>query len=304
MDSTPLLDIDQSYARPRSIGEALSLLATGGWTVLAGGTDFFPGLRDCPVTAPILDITAINGLRGIRWDGAYWRIGALTCWSDIIAADLPPAFRALQQAAREVGSVQIQNRATVAGNLCNASPAADGVPPLMALDAKIVVTSKAGSRRLAVDAFVLGNRKTALAPGEIVTEILVPKSTSQGVSSFVKLGAWRYLVISIAMAAARITTDAQGCMTAVAISVGACSAVARRLRGLEDHLIGQPATPATLALITASDVAGLSPIDDSRAPAAYRLGAAAELVRRALNGCLPDLPSVLSMDSPSEESGR
>ncbi|MDA0342006.1 MAG: xanthine dehydrogenase family protein subunit M [Proteobacteria bacterium] len=304
MDSAHLPDIDQSYARPRTIDEALSLLAIGGWTVLAGGTDFFPGLRDRPVTAPILDITAIDGLRGIRCDGAYWRIGALTRWSDIIAADLPPAFQALQQAAREVGSVQIQNRATVAGNLCNASPAADGVPPLLALDAEIVVTSDAGSRRLALDAFVLGNRKTALAPGEIVTEVLVPKSASRGVSSFVKLGIRRYLVISIAMVAARIAADAQGRITAAAISVGACSAVARRLPCLEDRLIGQPATPATLALVTAGDVAGLSPIDDTRAPAAYRLEAAAELIRRALGVCLAGLPSGLPTDAPSGESDR
>jgi CO/xanthine dehydrogenase FAD-binding subunit len=290
MDGSRRLDVETGYARPRSIAEALPLLAAGGWTVLAGGTDYFPALRDRPSQGPVLDISGLHELRGIRRSADHWRIGALTTWSDIIAADLPPAFAALKAAAREVGSVQIQNRATVAGNLCNASPAADGVPPLMLLDAEVVLTSSAGERRLALDAFILGNRKTALSPGEIVTEILIPRASSGGTSHFVKLGAREYLVISIAMAAARIVVDTRGGIEAAAICIGACSAVAKRLTGLEARLIGRPATFETLGDVGAQDVSALTPIDDVRAPAGYRVEAAVELARRALRGCLAPEP--------------
>ena len=286
MDGSRLLDAAPGYARPRSMAEAVAILATGEWTILAGGTDYFPALGDSGSDGQILDITGIQELRGVSADDNYWRIGALTTWSDIIAADLPPGFDALKQAAREVGSVQIQNRATVAGNLCNASPAADGVPPLMVLDAEVVLTSKAAKRRLALGGFILGNRATALSPGEIVTEILIPRSSSAGASTFVKLGAREYLVISIAMVAARLAVDSRGSIEAAAVSVGACSAVARRLPALEARLVGRPATPETMDSVAVADVSDLTPIDDIRAPAGYRIEAAAALVRRALRDCL------------------
>jgi len=125
------------YMRPTQLSDALTLLASGTWDVLSGGTDYYPGLRDEPPTAPILDISAIEGLREVTREAKGWRIGALATWTDVIRADLPAAFDGLKLAAREVGSVQIQNRATLAGNLCNASPAADGVPPLLTLDAGV-----------------------------------------------------------------------------------------------------------------------------------------------------------------------
>src|SRR5690606_23592351 len=110
-------------------------------------------------------------------------------------------------AALEVGSGQIQNVASIAGNLCNASPAADGVPGLMVLDAEVELRSATTTRRLPLEKFILGNRRTALAPGEMVTAIRVPKASTSGTSAFVKLGARRYLVISIAMAAVRLTVE-------------------------------------------------------------------------------------------------
>jgi CO/xanthine dehydrogenase FAD-binding subunit len=268
------------FARPTSIDEAVALLAAGEWDVLSGGTDYFPGLRDEPPAAPILDISAISDLRGIERTADGWRIGALATWSDIIRADLPPAFDGLKAASREVGSVQVQNRATLAGNLCNASPAADGVPPLLTLDAQVELASPDGRRRLPLDAFILGNRKTALAADEFVTGILVPERTSRGASAFLKLGARKYLVISIAMVAVRLVIE-DGRITGAAIAVGSCSEVAKRLTGLETQVIGHlPADAA--ALITADAVADLSPISDVRAPAAYRAQAAVEILRRAI----------------------
>ena len=145
----------------------------------------------------------------------------------MIAAPLPPAFDALKAAAAEVGSVQIQNAATVAGNLCNASPTADGVPPLLTLDAEVEVWSAHTKRRMPLAAFLVGPRQTALHPTELVAAIHVPKASGAGQSAFFKLGARKYLVISIAMVAVRISV-VNGNLRAAAIAMGSCAPVARR----------------------------------------------------------------------------
>lgn len=270
------------YAQPTSLDEAVSLLAGGGWTVLAGGTDVYPALGEDPVTQPLLDVSRIEALRGIHLtpDCAI-RIGALATWTDIVRADLPPAFDALKQAAREVGSVQIQNRATLAGNLCNASPAADGMPPLLVLDAQVELNRANGKRLVPLKDFIQGNRQTVRADTELVTAIHIPASALDGQSAFFKLGSRRYLVISIAMIAARLVVDENGLVTDAAVAVGACSAVAQRLPKLEAALKGQPAEAAA-RIATPEHLDVLSPIDDVRAPAAYRLDAALEGVRRVL----------------------
>ena len=132
------------------------------------------------------------------------RIAACTTWSEIRDAALPPACDALRAAAAEVGGRQIQNAGTIGGNLCNASPAADGVPPLLALDAAVELASAAGTRRLPLAAFLLGPRRTDRRPGEILTAVLLPEAALAGRSVFLKLGARRHLVISIAMVAVRL----------------------------------------------------------------------------------------------------
>ena len=271
------------YAQPTSLEEAVSLLHDGGWTVLAGGTDVYPSLGESPVTSPLLDISRIKALRGItrQPDGGI-RIGALTTWTDIIRAELPGSFNALKQAAREVGSVQIQNRATIAGNLCNASPAADGVPPLLVLDAMAELACSKGTRTLALSEFILGNRKTVKTDTELLTSIIIPSTSCVGNSTFFKLGSRRYLVISIAMAAARLVADEAGRITSAAVAVGACSAVAQRLPKLEAALSGQP-LDAVAGVAASHHLEALSPIDDVRAPASYRMDAALEGVRRVLS---------------------
>ena len=270
------------YARPRSLDEALGLLADGRWRILAGGTDFYPALGAAPLQDDVLDVSAIGELAGIADDGDQIVIGGLTSWTTIANAPLPPGFDALKMAARDVGSIQIQNRATMAGNLCNASPAADGVPPLLALDAEVELRSLAGARRLPLAKFILGNRRTALEPGELVTAIRVPHGSARGTSAFVKLGARRYLVISIAMAAARIATGPDGRVAHAAIAVGACSPVAMRLPELEAELMGKAADDALADMVDARHLASLSPIDDVRGSAVYRQEAAREIVARAI----------------------
>src|SRR4051812_33058844 len=202
--------MQQRFERPASIAQAARLLAAGPWAVLAGGTDLYPAHVGKPVASPLLDITAITELRGIRRDGDGWTIGATTTWSDVVRAELPAAFDALKAAAREVGGAQIQNSGTVAGNLCNASPAADGVPPLLALGAEVELASTLGTRRLPLSQFIFGNRKTARAAHELLTAVLVPAWPEAAHSSFIKLGTRKYLVISIVMGSAAVAFDEGG----------------------------------------------------------------------------------------------
>jgi CO/xanthine dehydrogenase FAD-binding subunit len=276
------------YAKPRTTDEALALLGEARWRILAGGTDFYPALGNKPLSENVLDINGLAELRGVSETASHITIGARTTWTELIRHPLPPAFDALKQAAREVGSVQIQNMASVAGNLCNASPAADGVPALLVLDAEVELASLGGKRVLPLGDFILGNRKTALSPGEIVTAIRVPKASVTGVSAFEKLGARRYLVISIAMAAARVVVGDDGAVERAAIAVGSCSAVAQRLRGLEAALVGLKAGGEIADAVQAADLQELAPIDDVRGSADYRRAAAREIVLRVLSRALGD----------------
>src|SRR4051812_32666577 len=256
------------YLRPTSLDEALQALARP-WTVLAGGTDFYPSRVGRAIDENVLDITAIDGLRGMACGPAGWRLGAAMTWSELLESELPPLFDGLKQAAREVGGRQIQNTGTLAGNLCNASPAADGVPPLLALDAEVELAGRAGTRRLPLSAFITGNRRTVLAPGELLVAIHVPRPARAARSAFLKLGARRYLVISIAMAAATVEIE-DNRIAAARIAVGACSAVAQRLPALESALVGAPLEGDVGGRVQPTQLAPLTPIDDVRGSAAYR----------------------------------
>lgn len=265
------------YLRPHTLDDALSLMAQGGLRPMAGATDLYPAFGSLP---DVLDLTAIPALRGIG-GGEGLRIAACTTWAEIAGADLPPVCTALQQAARQVGGRQIQNAGTIGGNLCNASPAADGVPPLLVLGAVVELASPGGIRHLPLADFVLGPRKTALATDEILTAVILPPEGLAGRSAFAKLGARAHLVISIASAAARIVVE-QGVIRQAAIAVGACSGAPVRLPLVEAALTGLSPAEAVGAVRAPDVAAAISPIDDIRAPAAYRQQAAAELVARVV----------------------
>ncbi|ESX81041.1 xanthine dehydrogenase family protein subunit M [Mesorhizobium sp. M0915] len=277
------------YAKPTTVDDALALLGEGQWRILAGGTDFYPAQGSKPFRDNVLDINGLAALRGIAEAENHWLVGARTTWTDLVRHPLPAAFDALKQAAREVGSVQIQNVASIAGNLCNASPAADGVPALLVLDAEVELRSSVATRHLPLAEFILGNRCTALQPGEMVTAIRIPKPATAGSSAFVKLGARRYLVISIAMAAARLAIE-DGIVRNAVVAVGSCSVVARRLAGVEAALRGRPVGPALATAIQSAPMDELSPIGDVRGSAEYRLDAAREIVARAVLGAVGAIP--------------
>ena len=223
----------------------------------------------------------VREMHGISLGRFGVRFGAALTWSEMIRADLPPAFDALKLAGKEVGSIQIQNAATLAGNLCNASPAADGVPALLALDAQVELQSAArGARQIPLTEFLKGVRKTDRRPDEILTSIFVPQPPEGMRSIFSKLGSRTYLVISICMTALNVVLDKEGRIRDLRVAVGACSPVAQRLSLLEEEAIGQ-----NLREIKVRDdhLSPLKPIDDVRASAEYRLEAAKEQIQRALH---------------------
>ncbi len=272
-----------SYLRPTRLSDALAALGERRWLLLAGGTDYYPSRVGKPLDDDILDLTALAELRTARREDGHWRIPSLVTWSEIIAnAALPPLFDGLKRAAREVGGVQIQNAGTLCGNLCNASPAADGTPNLLALAAEIELASQRGTRRVPVQDFVTGNRQTVKAPDELVTAILVPDVAGKVRSTFLKLGARRYLVISIVMVAAVVALDDAATITEARVAVGACSVIAKRLPALEAALVGQQLRPDLGDIVAEDHLAPLSPIDDVRGTAAYRRDAAVTLVRRTI----------------------
>lgn len=265
---------------PTELPDLLSIVAMHPGKIIAGGTDVYPSMAQGQKPDTLIDLTRIGALSGITSSPNGVRIGAATTWSQIIAADLPPAFDGLKAAAREVGSIQIQNTGTIAGNLCNASPAADGVPPLLTLGARVEVSSAArGPRLVALGDFITGVRKVDLAPDEIVTAIEIPPLPAGARAAFQKLGARRYLVISMTMTAAVIDCGDDGRIKTARIAVGACSPVALRLGALEQDLIGQH--PAEVR-VQPHHLAPLSPIDDVRGTADFRLDAVAEQCARTI----------------------
>ena len=287
--------------RPENLEDALESLGGRPHRILAGGTDVYPADAaaagwgkpgiDHPDALPILDVSALGALSGIRRFPDRVEIGALVTWTGAIESDLPAWFDGVRLAAREVGGRQIQNRGTLAGNLCNASPAADGVPALLVLNARVRLQRHGGSRELPLEGFITGNRRTRLRPDELMTAIVIPTPAAGARSTFLKLGARRYLVISIAMVAACLELK-DGRIRDARIAVGACSECAQRLTGLEARLEGVPAGEAP-DMVRDEGLALLSPIDDVRASASYRRHGARVLVRRALDALIR-----------SEEAGR
>jgi N-methylhydantoinase B len=267
--------------RARSVHEVTEALSRRpDARIVCGATDVYPErahaaalgrpMRDC-----LVDVSDVGELRGISDRGGFWRIGAGTTWSEIAEADLPEAFEGLKLAAREIGGVQIQNRGTIGGNICTASPAGDSIPCLMCLDARVEVATREGRQLLPLDEFIVGYRRTVAGERRgVVTAVLVPHR--QGRGDFLKVGARTYLVISIVMAASLIELDDGGVVRRAAIAVGACSPVARRLRAAEAALVGNRPDPA---LVTGEHLVALTPLDDVRASATYRRHAALTLVR-------------------------
>jgi CO/xanthine dehydrogenase FAD-binding subunit len=271
------------YVRPTRLSEALAALADRPWSILAGGTAFYPGRLGNSFDEDVLNISAISDARAVTREDGHWRIPMLATWTDLIENhDLPARFDGLKKAARQVGGVQIQNAATICGNLCNASPTADAAPNLLALDALVELQSVRAERLLPVSDFITGDCRTARGFDELVTALIIPETDRRSRSTFLKLGARKYLVISIVTVGAVVELGTDQRIAAARFAIGACGPVAKRLPRLEERVLGQELRSDLADLVSDRHLAPLKPIDDVRGTAAYRRDAALTLLRRTL----------------------
>ncbi|HKY60680.1 MAG TPA: FAD binding domain-containing protein [Gemmatimonadota bacterium] len=261
---------------PRSLEEALGMRAAEDVVPMAGGTDLLVHWPVRPETRErtYLDLWGLDELAGLRWSEGWLELGALATYWDVIRD--PRADRELPilaQAARQVGAIQIQARGTWGGNIANASPAADGVPVLMACDATVLLSSLRGSREVPLEGFYRGYKEMDLAPDELVAAIRIPRR-SRPVQRFLKVGSRRAQAIAKVGLALTRSDEGWRCVAAsVAPTVRRCPAIEARL---EEGW--KPGSPADLIPLLRSDVA---PIDDLRSTAAYREGTMARILYHA-----------------------
>lgn len=275
-----------TYHAPATLTEALTLKAEGGADArfLAGGTDLFLAMEfaEKPVGA-VVDLKLISELSGIEaLDGGGWRLGALTPMADIEAH---PGLRndcpALADSALVVGGPPIRNRATLGGNICNASPAADASTPLLALGAELVAVSAEGERSLPLGDFWSGPRQNALKPGELLKEVRLPALPEGGACAFERLTR-SAMDIAVVNAAAAVSLDDAGNFASAQAALGAVGPVVLTVDGLGDALRGQPCSPEILEQVRKLAEAAAQPIDDKRASAEYRRDMAGVLAMRAV----------------------
>ncbi|MCP5029687.1 MAG: 2Fe-2S iron-sulfur cluster binding domain-containing protein [Actinomycetia bacterium] len=274
------------YEAPTSLAGALDLLAEHGSRArpVAGGTDLLVeldrGVR--PGVDVLIDLGRIPGLDEITISDDTIELGSLVTHHQVVASDgCRIGATPLAQACREVGSAQLRNRATVAGNIVTASPANDTISALLALDASVELTSATGSRVLGLDEFITGFRTTALRPAELVTAIRVPRlgATSRGV--FVKLGLRRAQAISVVHMAIVIDLDGP-VVSGARIALGSVAPTVVLAPRAADSLVGRPLDAEGIARAAQAAADDVSPIDDLRASARYRSDVLVTMVRRAL----------------------
>jgi carbon-monoxide dehydrogenase medium subunit len=277
------------YARPESLAEAVALLAEHGpeARLLAGGTDLLVRLRHGRHTPRlVIDLKRVSELRDdIRETGAGLRVGALAVMADLIEDERIRAhFPALVEAAGTVGSVQIRNRATLAGNLCNASPAADTAPALLVYGAAANIAGPRGARRVPVRDFFRGPGQTVLERGELVESIDLPVPQEKTGAAFTRLTRRRGVDLATVSACCLVNASGEALL--------AFGAVAARPLLFEDHtcLLADPQTgEAEKETVLKQLVARASPITDLRASRQYRQAMLLVMSRRALQAALARL---------------
>jgi len=269
---------------PRSLDAAVAALAADPNLVpIAGCTDLMvvDPLRRLAMER-VLDLTRIPELAGIREVEGAVEIGAATTFRAIGDSPLLRSlFPALAEAARVVGGWQIQNRATLGGNVANASPAGDSLPVLLALDAALVLAGPAGTRTLAYGEFHRGYRKTALAPGEIVARVRLPRPAPGTVQAFRKVGTREAQSISKVVVALAARVEGGG-IADLRLAAGSVAPVPVRLRAAEEAAAGRPLGTETAERVAAAAAGEVAPIDDVRSTADYRRFALGRVVRRML----------------------
>ena len=273
------------YRSPASVREALDLLAAhgGGAQVLAGGTDLLVKLRGGYVAPKVVvDVKAIPQLRGIGEDARGFRIGAATACAEIGEhAALAAAWPGVVEALQLIGSTQIQGRATLGGNLCNASPAADSVPAMIAAGATSEVAGPAGEREVPVESIVTGPGRISLAPGEFIVAFRLPTRRARSGDAYLRLIPRTEMDIAVVGAGVALALDEKGVCTHARVALGAVAPTPLLVAGAAAALIGTRVDDVAMAALAAAASAACKPIDDKRGTVAYRVKVAGVLARRA-----------------------
>ena len=273
------------YESPTTMKEAATLLAKekGSAFVLAGGTDLLVRLRTGFIEPDlVVDIKRIAATRAIETTAGGFRIGAAVTGAELGEhAKLKKAWPGVVEAANLIGSKQVQGRCTMTGNLCNASPAADAVPALVAAAAKAVIVGPKGKRTIPVEQVPVGPGKTSLKKGEIVDSLLLPKRPPRSGDAYLRFIPRTEMDIAVVGVAVSLTLDAKGVSTAARVSLGAVAPTVLLVPEAAKALIGTKMDKAALDALAAACSAACRPIDDKRGTREYRVKVAGVLARRA-----------------------
>ena len=274
-----------AYTAPTSVEDAVKALAGASGTakVLSGGTDLLVQLRSGRLKADlIVDTKKIPGISGIRAEGGGFVIGAATSGAMIGEhAALGAAWPGIVEAANLIGSTQIQGRASLAGNLCNASPAADSVPAHIAARATCVVAGTNGRREVPVEAIATGPGRTSLAPDEFIVEFRLPKRPPRSADAYLRFIPRTEMDIAVVGVGVNLTLDASGACTDARLVLGAVAPTAVIVAEAATALVGRKLDETALAALDKAARAACRPIDDTRGTVPYRVIVAGVLARRA-----------------------
>ncbi len=272
------------YQSPASVEEAVAALASvGGARVMAGGTDLLVQLRSgAPSPAALVDLKRIAALRAITETADGFRIGAAACGAEITDhAALASAWPGVVEAAGLIGSTQVQGRASLGGNVCNASPAADTTPALIAARAVAEIAGPGGTRTLRVERIATGPGRTSLAPGEIVVAFLLPKRPPRSGDAYLRMIPRTEMDIAVAGAGVNLTLAEDGSVVDARVGIGAVAPTALVLDAAPGILIGTRLEDAVLARLAEAAGAAANPIDDKRGTIDYRRKVVGVLAKRA-----------------------
>ena len=273
------------YVQPATAKEAATLLAKekGKAFVLAGGTDLLVKMKAGMLEPDlVVDIKAIKGIKDIKKSASGFVIGAaVPCAALSENKDLVKAYPGVVEGAQLIGSKQVQGRCTMAGNLCNASPAGDSVPGLIAAGAKAVLTSAKGSRKLAIEDVPAGVGRTNLKKGEFITAIELPKKEARSGDAYLRFIPRTEMDIAVVSCGVNLTLDAKGTITKARVALGAVAVTAILVKDAAKAIIGTKLDDAAKAKLAAACSAACKPIDDKRGTIEFRTDVAGVLARRA-----------------------
>jgi carbon-monoxide dehydrogenase medium subunit len=273
------------YVQPATAKEAATLLAKekGKAFVLAGGTDLLVKMKAGMLEPDlVVDIKAIKGIKDIKKSASGFVIGAaVPCAALSENKDLLKAYPGVVEGAQLIGSKQVQGRCTMVGNLCNASPAGDSVPGLIAAGAKAVLTSAKGSRKLAIEDVPAGVGRTNLRKGEFITAIELPKKEARSGDAYLRFIPRTEMDIAVVSCGVNLTLDAKGVITKARVALGAVAVTAILVKDAAKAIIGTKLDDAARAKLAAACSVACKPIDDKRGTIEFRTDVAGVLARRA-----------------------